>query len=407
MPSSVVIIEEQAGQRRRINLTGSALPLQGAGWSGENAMSTEWNPGNPEATQHVLNPKEMPSDWDFVWRTVRLIRSPAILSNGGNITQAHDLAILMEDICRAGMLLRVTWSAGAANQSQNSARQVRIGRARTWEFKYDRPDDIEASINWEWIGRGLDQPKASSIRGTSDLSARDAAQRASDAVARTILVNAMRRRALAAANSADKFTLGQVEALAAAPLALMDQMAHSANGISNRVGRIGDIINTVRETPAAIAGRALDVANNALSTATQFLDEVSREGPETQATRNKASILTRTATYFSGAQTQTDLMTAAYLQLAEQSRHRRSGVVASAGSSRRGDQMRNEDNFQVHIPRDGETMAAIAKRFYGDADLADELSVANGLPGYTIVPPRVPLIIPVRRALDDSNRNRV
>ncbi len=406
MPSSVVIIEELAGQKRRLNLVGSALPLQGAGWSGENSMSTDWNPGNPEATQQVLNPKEMPSDWEFVWRTVRLTRTPAILSGGGNITQAHVLATLVEDIARSGMLLRVTWSAGAANQSQSSTRQVRIGRAKSWDFNYDRPDDIEAKIQFEWIGRGVDQPKASNIRGTSDIDARNAAQRASDAVARQILEDKMRRQAIAKANSADKFTLGQLESIAAAPLALMDQMAHAANGFSNRVRRVGDIINTVKETPAGIAARALDVANNALSVATQFLDEVSREGPETQAARTKVSILTRTATYFSGAQTQTDLMTASYLTMADQARLRRSAMVASAGASRRADQMNNSDLFDVHLPRDGETMATIAMKFYGDADLGDELAKANGLPGYTIVPPRIPIIIPTRRALDDSNRNR-
>src|SRR5690606_16132610 len=129
-----------------------------------------------------------------------------------------------------------------------------------WEAKYERPDDIAASFQFEWIGRGSQQPKASAIRGTSDLGARNAAQRASDAVAREILPDKMRQRDQAVANSADKFTIGQLETIANGPRELMDQMAHTANGISNRVKRLGDIILTVRETPAAIAGRALDVA---------------------------------------------------------------------------------------------------------------------------------------------------
>jgi hypothetical protein len=69
--------------------------------------------------------------------------------------------------------------------------------------------------------------------------------------------------------------------------------------------------------------------------------------------------------------------------------------------------MRTDDNFQIHIPRADETMLTIAQKYYGSPDLADELAIANGLPGYTITPPRMPLIIPTRRNLEESTRNRV
>lgn len=411
MPGSVVVIEELTGQRRKLFLSGSALPLQGASWSGETAMATEWNPGNREATQHVLNPKEMPSDWEFEWHTTRLIANPAqyVNENGSTqfISQAFDLSVLAESFCRNGMLLRVTWSSSAANESRPSARQVRIGRASTWDFAYDRADDLAASISFEWIGRGTQQPKASRIRGTADIEARNEAQRASDAVARQILEAAIRQRENAA-NSATKFTLGQLESLAEAPLELVDSMARQANAISSRVRRVGEVISTVRETPQAIAGRVFDVANNAVSVSTQFLDEMSREGPETQALGTKVSTLTRTASYYSGAQTQADLMSGAYADLAERTRRRRSAIFASPGASRGVDQMRVGDILDVHLGRAGETMASIARRYYEDADLADELCRANGLATYTIqAPVGQPLIIPVRRALDDSNRNRV
>ena len=150
-----------------------------------------------------------------------------------------------------------------------------------------------------------------------------------------------------------------------------------------------------------------DIANNGVNVATTFTDEISREGPETQALRTKVSTLTRTASYFSGAQTQADFMAGIYEKLAEQARRRRSATIASAGSSRRGDKMRNADNFEIYIPRSGDTFASIAKKFYGDADLGDELAIANGHPGYAITPPRAPLFVPTRRSLESSNRNKL
>ena len=417
MAGSVVIIQELEGKKRRVILSGSALPLQGAEWGVELAMSTTWNPGNSEGTQQTLNPKEMPSNWDFEWRTNRLISTPVGFDDGAGqvrtgadgITRAFDLHVLMEDIVRSSVLLRVTWTNRVGDEIRGKI--SRLGRARQYTIKVARGDDMEATIEYEWLGRSTAQPKPGDIRGNSDLNNRNEAQRASERVANLIILNSQEARdegKLKAQKFANQFTLGQLESIAEAPLTLMNDFAVVANGFSSKLKNLGEIINTVKETPASIASRSLDIANNGVSVATNFLDTISREGPETQATRTKVATLTRTASYFSGVQTQTDFMVGIYQRLAEQSRLRRSAAISSAGSSRRGDEMRNEDNFQVHIPRQGETFASIAKKFYQDADLGDELAVANGQPAYTINPPnRGPIIIPTRRSLESSNRNRV
>jgi hypothetical protein len=405
--ASVVIVEERTGRKRRVELTGGGLPLQGANWSGSQLLATAWNPGNTQATQHVLGPQEVPSSWDFEWNTTRLIRSPVAVfdpERSGNYTldRAHSLALLLEDIFRGGALLKVSWISSASAQSQSSPRQVRIGRAESWDFEYDRPDDIHASVTFAWIGRGEDQPKASDVR-EGDLSS--SLQAAITACLNA--ANAIQKHPIRTATAPTTFTIGQLEAIADAPLQLVDSFARAANGVANRLKHIGDIILKVKETPAAILGRIVDVANNGLSIANSFLDQVSREGPETQATRNKLNILTQTASYFSGAQTQADLMADVLERLSESARSRRSSIVSAAGTSRRQDKMRVDDSFKIHLPRPGETMLSIAQQYYGNADLADEIAIANGLPGYTVVPPRGPLVIPTRRNLEESNRNRV
>lgn len=412
MAASVVVLEERTGRRRRVELVGGALPLQGANWSGLQLMSTTWNPGNPEGTQQVLGPQEVPSTWDFVWNTTRIIRTPVTVTDperGAEYTiyRAHQIANLLDDILRGGALLQVSWVASAATQSQASPRQVRLGRGAAWDFEIDRPDDITASITFEWVGRGASQPKVSDIRGenitASIQAAINAANAAADAVAQHVLRNPNRNRAPAA----NTFNLGQLEAMANAPIELADQFARQAQSFSNRLQQVGELINTTKETPAAITGRLLDVANNSIAVSNQFVDRLSREGPETQSTRMKVSALTRAATYFGSTQTQAQLMAETMEKLANVARRRQSALVSAAGSSRRGDRMRTEDVYKVHAPRADETMASISARYYGTPDLGNEIARANGLPAYTIKPPRIPLIIPTRRSIDSASRNKV
>lgn len=411
MAASTVIVEERTGKRRRVELVGGALPLQGANWGGLQLLVTRWNPGNPEATQHVLGPQEVPSAWDFMLRTTTISRTPVRVFDGDTrvettLVRAISIALLLEDMFRGGALLKVTWISNAQLDRESSPRISRVGRCSAWDFTPDRPDDIPAHVTFDWMGRGEDQAKASDLRGEDVLAVTQQAILAANAAADAISA-AFIRRADRTGPGATTFTLGQLEAIANGPLELVDSFARAANSVANRMQRIGDLILQVRELPAAILGRLVDVANNGLAVATQFMDAVSREGPETQSLRGKVSTLGTTASYFSGAQTQAELMADVMERVAEAARRRRSGLMPAAGVSRGQDQARTDDAFRVHLPRAGETMASIAQRYYGSPDLGDELAVANGLPGYTVTPPRIPIIIPTRRNLDESARNRV
>lgn len=413
MGASVVIIKERTGRQRVVELVGGALPLQGANWDGAQLLVTNWNPGNREATQHVLGPQELPSSWDFSLHTTVINRTPIHVTDNKrrtnfNLVRADSLARLFEDIFRGGSLLEVNWISSASDSAGlPSVRVSRLGRAGTWNFNYDRPDDITGSVVFDWVGRGGRQPKVSDLRGEDLLAvSRQAiirANAASDAVARDVLQSSDRNQPL----SATTFTLGDLEAIANGPRDLVDSFARSAQSIANRTQRLGNIINTVKETPAAIAGRAVDIANNAVAVANQFVDQLSREGPETQSLRGKVSNLTRNATYFSTVVNEAGFMTDVYERMAESARQRQSSIFASAGSSRRQDRTRVEDAFQVHVPRAGDTMISISLKYYGTPDLGDEIAVANGLPAMTVEPPKQPIIIPTRRTLETQTRNRV
>lgn len=413
MGASVVIIKERTGRQRLVELTGGALPLQGANWDGAQLLVTNWNPGNREATQHVLGPQELPSSWDFSLHTTVINRTPVHVTDNQrrtnfNLVRAESVARLLEDIFRGGALLEVNWISSASDiAGLPSTRQTRLGRASTWNFNYARPDDIEGSIIFEWIGRGDTQPKASDLRGEDLLAvSREAINRANaaaNAVARAVIQSSNRNQPL----SATTFTLGDLEAIAEGPKNLVDSFARAANSVSNRVQRLGNIINTVKETPAAIAARAVDVANNGVSVANQFVDQLTREGPETQSLRGKVSNLTKNASYFSNIQDESGFMADVFERMAESARQRQSSIFASAGSSRQQGRTRVDDVFKVHVPREGDTMISISIQYYGTPDLGDEIAVANGLPAMTIVPPKIPIIIPTRRNLETQSRNRV
>ncbi len=385
----------------------------GSNWSGLQLLITSWNPGNSEGTQHVLGPQEMPSDWEFMWRTTQLHRSPVVVTDpqrriSYEIRRAMQLAELLEEIARGGALLKVVWVSVAALQATAVPRITRIGRIQDWDYNPDRPDDIAASISFAWVGRGLDQPKVASVSNdnlnAANQRAINACNAAAEAIGADIIRNSLANRTGIAATT---FTLGQLEAIADGPRQLVDSFARAAISVSNRLEDIGDLILKVKETPAALMGRLVDVANNGVAIANQFVDQLTREGPETQSTRTKVAILNRNASYFSGAQTQAEFMSETLERLAEAARQRRSALISNAGVSRGQDRARVSDNVAVHFPRRGETLTTISSLYYGTPDLSDEIAVANNLPAYTIVPPGIPLFIPTRRSLESNNRNRV
>jgi len=421
--ASVLVVEELTGRRRKVTLKGAALPFQGAAWAGQTVVMTQWNPGNPEATQHVLSPQELPSSWEGEWNTNRIAAAPSTFSEGGaqeeTVVFANQFADIFDSIRRGGQLLRVTWQeqrtirthpttggigeTGQAIEINREFKLTRVGRLTQLEINPARMDDIAWMMTFDWSGRGENQRKVMDLRGDSVVMASRRSIAEQNAVVTRITQDSLRQRDRVA-NATSPFRLGDLEALAEGPRELVDDFARTANSLTNRMKQVGDLINTVRETPAAIAGQAVDVATNAVAVANQFVDTISREGPEAMSTRNKVSNLTRAASYYGKSQTQAELMASAAERFARTVRQRRNVAL---GLTRFGNNTTTSDVLAVHVPRDGETLHNIAMRYY-EADLSAELARANGLPSYTIEPPqRIPLIIPTRTSLEGQQASAV
>jgi hypothetical protein len=383
---STITIKELAGPGRRIVLRGPSLPFQGAGWGGEGRLVTTWYPGNAaEATQHVLGPVEVPSSWVGVWRTTQLFRTSALYDEGGGeqqVQRAFVLGQLLEEIFRQQQRLRVEWTN--KNDGDTTARRiVREGRAASWDFDYDRSDDINWSIVFDWVSRGTKQQKVVASR-----------QEDVQAALSSSIVAASAAAAIAAdlqgffsdpdiPGSASSFSLGDLENIVDAPLELARSFGRAAQQISDRFKQIGDLVQKVRTLPTQLANQALDVANNAVSIANNFIDQMSSRPAETNALDIKVSDLTRSSEAFVDMINDAESMADAADELrrkVKQSTSVETGILAV--HTARGIQIFPTTVAGIATTIAGETLADISRRFYGTVDNAPQIALTNSLPAH-------------------------
>ena len=398
MATSILTIEEITGKKRRLDLIGAGLPLKGAQWGGQTVLATTWNAGNPEATQHVLSPQEDPSPWEGKWSTTMLIASPCLWNDSGSaqkIVIANELDAIFESLRLSAQLLRVTWSS---EQAGRQFQKVRIGRLQAYIGKFDTQDDLSWNATFEWISRG-NPPRTLGSPQDDILAATRAAIIVQNGVVATISTNAI-RASRKIKNQTTQFRLGDLEAMTQAPLAALDSFARAADSFSREMQDLGNIILKTRAIPFQLANRALATATNAVAISNQFLDEISRKAPEQLTVKQSAALFAQTAAYYGSAQSQAQLMLSINQQLSQQARVRRSGIQASSTPGK-ASSMSQSDVLALYIPRDGDTFALLAQRYYQSGDLGSELASVNGYSRYAISPPRrVALVIPVRSVID-------
>lgn len=402
MATSVLTIEELTGSKRRLDLTGAGLPLKGASWGGQAILSTSWNAGNPEATQHVLGASEDPSSWEGIWSTTMLTATPALLTEQGGSPQPISIASSLDRILEAirvgGQLLRVTWTNQQGGIPEREVQKSRLGRLQQYVGKFDNVDMLSWTATFEWISRGS-TPRALSQPQDDVLAAsRDAIIAQNNAVAAIELDKIRADRQTK--DQVTHFRLGDLESLADAPLQMLDSFARAADSFTRELKELGDLIIKLRAVPYQLASRALATATNAVATSNQFVDAISRQAPEAFTLRQDAALLAQTTAYYGKAQTQAQYMAAANLRLAGQARQSRSALQSSSTPGQAG-QMRATDILSVYLPKDGDTFVSIANRFYQTGDLGPALARVNGLSFYAIKPPRrLPVVIPTRAVID-------
>jgi hypothetical protein len=275
---------------------------------------------------------------------------------------------------------------------------VRLGRIAEFEPKFDRPDDIQWELRFEWIGRGEDSLPPAPARGESLRAALAAVSLAMGDVASSIeAARAVSARA-SIPLSADAFTLGDIEQLAGAPAALVADLARAARQIEAQADQAGSAIEKVRSTPDALRSQCFGIASGARGTMSRFEQRIGTAPAETLASDDRRAAPALRAAVFMGAASDGA---------------RRAGEAASTAarlSGRRGSAIRFDDRGrrasdgdveQVYVSKKGDTFATIALRFWGDTARAGDLARANGFSGYAVAPPPgTALVVP---ALDATS----
>ncbi len=404
-PGSIVTIEEITGQLRVLELRGPALPKRGASYEGEQRLVTTWYPGNPfEATQQVMGDSLAPSDWEGIWTTTRMVGTPSLFyeTQGGAplvITRASTMRDIVEDIAGAGALLRVTWATG------DGRRVLRLGRISTYKFPHDRMDDIGWRVTFVWTSRGTGQARVLSVRNEDvDASLRDLAGTLND------LQGQLQAAAIVASNprlpgSASDFTLGDLEALAEEPKLFTASLLRVTTSFSNRVGRLGVLVEDVVQTPDELRGQVLDTVHQISGTMARTQAELGRTAPERLTTRpGHASSLAQAVLFF-GRVARLSGRVAGSSGNAEQVVRKRQ--LAASSRTDRLDKAGVQDAVKTYRSKAGDTFASISIKFYGLPDGAATIARANHFPGYQVAPgPGVVLLIPIRLGVSSTARTK-
>lgn len=405
--TSTIVIEELTGQRRAVTLRGPSLPFQGASWGGEQRVSTTWYPGNAtEATQHVLGPTEKPSTWNGSWRSTQMIGTPTIFTAGNGaeqaITRAFTLREVLEDFFRLGQRLRVTWTNEIFILERPIERRiVREGRAVDWDFNYERADDIAWMVTFDWTSRGARQQKIAARRTETLELDFQATNDRFDQINKALKQNPIVSKNRDVVNSANTLSLGTLENILDFPADTFRTFARTALLLSNRFKRIGELINKTRTIPIQLANQALDVANNTIAIASQFIDTMSRQPPEANVARVKVAQLNAATEFFNDGVTQAEFLRDAAQRL-------KTKVQESAESQ--------NTILAVHIVRGlqrvptvvegktvaivGELLTSLSIRFYNTPDHAASIAKANLLPlNQQVVERGTMLVIPTLDAI--------
>lgn len=382
---------------RQLILMGPSLPFMGAEWGSELNMHTEYYPGNPEATQQVLGPRELPSSWEGEWNRTRMGRVPTIYMDEqgatNRIVSPMVLRELFEDIHRSGQRLRVTWAVQGATiigdprrglAHAEDVKMIRVGRIKTFKTPIDRHTDMHWSAEFHWLGRGAQQDKAAAVRSDNNLATAanglEASVNASIKAANSKIVSSTP----ANRKSATHFTLGQLEQLASLPTKTAQVYARQLQQNVSAFKRIGDVVQKLRSQPFAASNAVVDFARNTTAISNRFIDDMGQQPPEQRALKAKVSSLLRTNNYFAEIVRAAVLNARRAQDIERQTRQvLLSGANRGALSVKESQTTRAGDVIAIHVCKEGDTPQVVSRKYYQNADHGLDILKANRLPYYT------------------------
>lgn len=373
----------------------------GADWSFENAIITEWYPGNPvEATQQNLGPRELPSNWTGDWRRTRLGRTPCLYrGDDGAEVQIVDpwgLKEAIELIARSGMRLRVTWNVNANegigsvgsgfNQVKNPT-IVREGLVKKFAAQFTRHTDIAWQLEFHWASRGATQDRVVSTRKDEDLDAATNALSA-NALALAIAIDPIVRSAKSLVRkSATTLTLGVIEQFVLAPQNIIAGGINQLNKqIQSNIVKMKDLGKVVRKfqgQPAAIQASFINLAESTKSLAGAFVDAIGQRPPETLVNKSRPATILRGYRYFSNisdcSRATADSSHEVATRLRPPTMQRGAAPIISVRES---SATRAGSIIAVHVCKQGDTPQRLSMRYYESADHGADILRANKLPLY-------------------------
>ncbi len=135
-----MVFRELTGSRRRVLLRGRALPYQAVEFPIEMRTKRQWYAGNPEATQQVLGPELLDTEFRGMWKLRFLAGS--IDATGLFLDTVEDVVELFYDIVRSGNKISFEWGS-----------ETREGIMKRFVPNWDRPQDCRWAIRMEWSSR--------------------------------------------------------------------------------------------------------------------------------------------------------------------------------------------------------------------------------------------------------------
>lgn len=394
---SKITITEQDGDGRTLELIGSGLPRRGVPFPIVQQIVTDPVPGNADdSIQQTLGPYDDESSWEGFWRTTQLAARPALFYPKGQknsapqkIALADSLAFLVDDITRTGHLLAMSWSVG-------DRKVERLGRIARFEPKYDRPDDVAWSIDWQWVGRGPARQTTTNFR-----SDQKAALAKSVSLQLAKLTGEIEAAKIVTATqglplSASTFSLGALESFLDAPKNLMAEFGNVVRQVTTRVDQLGQLIQKAEELPeelpVELATQMVDLATTCVETCANFEVAVSQKGPEAYvAFDQSASVaaLIEAASYFGSAQDQAHTA----MQYSAELREAAKKNAKPSPGSETGTQSATPELLAVIVAKNSDTFAGLAARFYTNPDLGSAIAVANNYPAYAVKPATGALLV--------------
>lgn len=401
--SSILSIEELApttpgGQPKQVVLVGPALPLKGAEWGGDSNIKTTWYPGNGvEATQQFLGPMELPSEWTGMWRRTTMGRTPSIYRDEtgtvNRVIEPWDLWEILDAIRLGGARIRVTWAVrgrrllGMLESGTDlpvDRQVIREGRLKSLKIQADTEVDLKWTAGFEWASRGGRQERQSDVRRDDDLSQATSAAQNAIAALDDVVDSKIASIRSGVRLSASTLTLGQLEAMANAPLDALNAASAKLRYNLGQLKRVGDLAAKIGALPYAMANACVDFARNTTAVANQFVQEFGTAPPEKLALKSKVSDLLRAVKYFGGANDQMQTISREGAALDSRMRQTQvSGGNRGAVAVRESSTTRAGDIVAIHVCKEGDTPVTLSVKYYLGPDHGPEILRANRLPAYT------------------------